>query len=372
MPPPVEVAESIVEVGPIAVVERRETIPVDAPGGGTRPAVVRSSATVVEPPPRSGSWPVESLVGQINGRPIFAGAFFEPIEARILRIVATENRAEARRAIVEIVRSRFEGLIDSELVIAEAESGLSPEQKQGLFAWLVNFREEEIARRGGNLASAEQSVLEEQGLSLEEFMSRRRDMALASDLLRRKIEPRVIVSWREIEAEYRRREAEFNPPATVRLGRIRLSERGDGAERIAEVRERFAAGESFVAVARFLGLADDGFWLALPWGPEGFAGLDLADDHRRSLEGVPVGGVGAPIERGGAVTWLGVLEIDRPPAASLFDATVQLGLQESLRGRRSAIEERRYLQSLRRRWVSDDIGKMRERLITIAIERYLR
>jgi hypothetical protein len=371
-PPSVEVEEVAVEAGPVAVVERREVVEVDAPGGGVRPEVVRSSGVIAEPPsPRAGGWPVESLVGQVNGRPIFADAFFEPIEARLLRIAAMDNRAEARRGVVELVRARFEELIDSELVIAEAESGLSLEQKQGLFGWLLDLREEEIARRGGSLASAEQSVLEEQGLSLEEFMSRRRDMALASDLLRRKIEPRVIVSWREIELEYRRREAEFNPPATVRLGRIRLSERSDGRERIEEVRAKFAAGEGFAAVAASLGLADAGFWLELPWGPEGVAGLELADDLRSSLEGVEVGDAGRPIERSGSVIWLGILAVDRPPGLSLFDPMVQLSLQESLRARRFAVEQRRYLQSLRRRWVSEDIGKMRERLIAIAVDRYL-
>lgn len=371
-PPSVEVEEVAVEAGPVEVVERREIVAVDAPGGGARPEVVRSSGVVVEPPsPRAGGWPVESLVGQVNGRPIFAGAFFEPIEARLLRIAAMDNRAEARRGIVELVRARFEELIDSELVIAEAESGLSLEQKQGLFGWLLDLREEEIARRGGSLASAEQSVLEEQGLSLEEFMSRRRDMALASDLLRRKIEPRVIVSWREIELEYRRREAEFNPPATVRLGRIRLSERSDGRERIEEVRARLASGEAFAAVATSLGIADDGFWMELPWGPEGVAGLELADDLRASLEGAGVGVAGRPIERSGSVAWLGILAVVQPPGASLFDPLVQLGLQEALRARRFSVEQQRYLQSLRRRWVSEDIGKMRERLIAIAVDRYL-
>jgi len=369
--PEVETEVSVERVGDAVVEQEREVVEVDT-AEGPAPVIASRSSALVEPLPPGREWPVESLVGQINGRPIFAGEFLEPIEARLLRIAGLPDRAESRQAMIELVRRRFEEFVDSELVISEAESGLSPEQKQGLFAWLLDMREEEIARRGGNVASAESSVLEEQGLSLEEFMDRRRDLALASDLLRKKIEPRVIVSWRDIEQEYRRREVEFNPPGLVRVGRIRLTERGDGAEAIASVKERFAAGESFAEVATSLGLPDGGFWRQFPLPAEGIAGLDLAAPFREAIDGVPVGQAGPPIERPTSTTWLAVLSIDRPPALSLFDPMVQLALREGLRAQQFAIEQRRYLESLRRRWVSDDLNTMRARLVAIALDRYYR
>lgn len=370
--PEVETEVSIERIGDAVVQREREVVEVETPEGTVAPVVASRSSGLVEPLPPGREWPVESLVGQINGRPIFAGEFLEPIEARLLRIAALPDRTDARQAIIDLVRARFEEFVDSELVISEAESGLSPEQKQGLFAWLLDLREEEIARRGGNVASAESSVLEEQGLSLEEFMSRRREIALASDLLRKKIEPRVIVSWRDIEQEYRRREAEFNPPGVVRLGRIRLTERGDGAEAIAAVKERLAAGTPFAEVATSLGLEDGGFWREFPLPAEGIAGLDLAEPFRAALEGVPVGRAGPPIERPTSTTWLAVLSIERPPALSLFDPMVQLAIREGLRAQQFAIEQRRYLESLRRRWVSDDLNTMRARLVAIALDRYYR
>lgn len=356
----------------VQVESQRTVVEVATPQGTVVPAVARSDRVLVQSLPVGRSWPVESLVGQINGRPIFAGEFLAPIEDRLLRIASQPDRAEARRGIVELVRARFEEFVDSELVISEAESGLSPEQKQGLFSWLLNLREEEIARRGGSTASAEESLLSQEGLSLEEFMARRRDIALASDLLRRKIESRVIVSWRDIELEYRRREAEFNPPGLVRIGRIRLTERSDGAEKIAETKARLAQGEPFAEVATSLGLADGGFWREFPLTVQGIEGLDLSEEFRAALSAAPVGQAGPPIERAGAVTWLAVLAELRPRAVTLFDPNLQLMLRESLRGRQSSIEQQRYLQSLRRRWVSDDINVMRERLVAIAIDRYFR
>lgn len=371
--PAVEI-ESTVETLPdgVRVASEREVVEVATPQGTVVPTVAQSDRVLIESLPVGRNWPVESLVGQINGRPIFAGEFLAPIEDRLLRIAASPDRAEARRGIVELVRARFEEFVDSELVISEAESGLSPEQKQGLFAWLTNLREEEIARRGGSTASAEESLLSQEGLSLEAFMSRRRDIALASDLLRRKIDSRVIVSWRDVELEYQRREKELNPPGLIRIGRIRLTERSDGAEKIAETKARFEKGELFTEVATSLGLPDGGFWREFPLTDQGLAGLDLSEEFRATLASAPTGQAGPPIDRAGAATWLAVLAEVRPAPVSLFDPGVQLMIREALRNQRFGIEQQRYLQSLRRRWVSDDINVMRERLVAIALDRYFR
>jgi hypothetical protein len=371
--PAVEIESSVETLSDgVSVVSEREVVEVATPQGTVVPTVAQSRRVLVEPLPVGRNWPVESLVGQINGRPIFAGEFLAPIEDRLLRIAASPDRAEARRGIVELVRARFEEFIDSELVISEAESGLSSEQKQGLFAWLANLREEEIARRGGSTASAEESLLSQEGLSLEEFMARRRDIALASDLLRRKIDARVIVSWRDIELEYLRREKELNPPGLIRIGRIRLTERSDGAEKIAGVKARFEQGESFEQVATSLGLPDGGFWREFPLSEAGIDGLDLSEEFRAALAAAPLGKAGPPIERAGAATWLGVLAEVRPKPVSLFDANVQLMIRETLKAQQFSVEQQRYLQSLRRRWVSDDINVMRERLVAIALDRYYR
>ena len=72
------------------------------------------------------TWPVEGLVGQVNGRPVFADAFFNPIEDRLIAIAAMPDRAEARRALVAVVSREFKETVDSELVVADAESQLSP------------------------------------------------------------------------------------------------------------------------------------------------------------------------------------------------------------------------------------------------------
>ncbi|MEY3021328.1 MAG: hypothetical protein RIS86_526, partial [Planctomycetota bacterium] len=67
-----------------------------------------------------------------------------------------------------------------------------------------------------------------------------------------------------------------------------------------------------------------------------------------------------------------VLEVVRPPSRSVYDREVQLQLQSELRARRMLVERERFIDTLRSRWVSDDIGEMEARLVEMALARYWR
>ena len=318
------------------------------------------------------TWPVEGLVGQINGRPLFASAFFEPISDRLVQAAGMRDRVEGRRAFIEIVRREFKLVVDNELVIAEAESQLTIEQQQGLLGWLRSVQEQTIAQRGGTRAEAEASLEREEGTgSIEEYLQRERDIGLARRLLNERTEPRTIVSWRDIAQEYERRSAEFNPPPSIRIGRIRLATATD-AERIARVKTLVAEGKTFPEIAAILELPDGGLWNTFGLPPEGIRGLQLADAVKERLDGLAEGAVSAPLEQREFVIWLSVLEIVRPPARSVYDREVQLQLQAELRARRMLIERERFIDTLRSRWVSDDIGEMERRLVEMALARYWR
>lgn len=344
-----------------------------ADGLGARTEADASSAVTAGPGPRSGEpWPVEGLVGQVNGRPVFADAFLAPIDDELRQAVAMRDRADGRRAFVETVRRQFKITVDSELVVAEAESQLTPEQQQGLLAWIKGQQESTIAERGGSRAAAEASIEAESTMSLEEFMQERRDVALARRLLNERVEPRAIVSWRDVVQEYERRRAEFNPDPTVRIGRIRLST-SDDAERIALVRQRIAEGRSFAEIVEEMKLAGGGFWNQFELPPEGIRGLkELSDSVKDRLADLPEGKPSEPLEQRGFVMWLAVLEVVRPEARSVYDREVQMRLRDELKARREIIERERYIATLRSRWVSDDIGAMERRLVEIALARYWR
>ena len=347
---------------------RREVISQNADGRTEIDATRSTFERTLDP---GQSWPVEGLVGQVNGRPVFANAFLEPIADRLISAAAIRDRVEGRRVFVELVRLSFKDLVDNELIVADAESKLSPEQQQGLFAWLRSFQEETIAERGGSRAAAEASLEAEESQTLEQFVQQKRDIALVRRLMNERIEPRTIVSWRDIVQEYERRRAEFNPPPVLKLGRIRLNPRTD-ADAIAKVKAMAAEGKKFSEIAAELKLPDGGLWQTFDYPPDGIAGMPFTDATKERLTGLGIDVPSAPLEQRELVVWLGILALDRPPSRSLFDRDVQLQLRAELEGRRRAIERQRYLDSLRSRWVTDEIGEMERRLVEIALERYWR
>ncbi|MFM1935644.1 MAG: hypothetical protein RI990_603, partial [Planctomycetota bacterium] len=156
-------------------------------------------------------WPVESLVGQINGRPIFAEEVLRGIEAQVMLAAQDPNPDNARAQVDMLVRRAFRQQVESELILAEAESRLSPEMKQGLLGWLRDLQETTIAQRGGNRAAAEDALREEMRMSVEEFVQYRKDVELTRDIIRRRVEPRVVVSWRDVERLYSQRREAYAP-----------------------------------------------------------------------------------------------------------------------------------------------------------------
>lgn len=336
------------------------------------PRPVRPAPQGPAPRPRldeSRVWPVESLVGQVNGRPIYAEEFFEPIADQLRVIAAGADRAQARRSLETFVAQYFQRIVDSELVVAEAESKLSPEQQAGLFAWLKSLQEETIAQRGGIRAAAEASLAEEEGGSIEDFLRITRDTQLARRLLNERIEPRAIVSWRDVEQEYERRRGEFNPRPQIQIGRIRLGV-GPDAEAIERVKAWVAEGRDFASIAAELKVADGGVWNTFELPENGIAGLEFSDAIKSRLEGLAEGAVSRPIESRDFVSWYAVLDVSTPSSRSIYDPEVQLSIEDELRARRRIIERERYYKSLRSRWVTDDILRIERKLVDIALQRY--
>jgi len=331
----------------------------------------------VPPPPgtvdsRRDRWIVDSLVGQVNGRPIFADEFLEPMADRLTQAVAQLSRGDARLAIIQEVSQRFDQWVDSELVIAEAESLLTPEEKQGLFAFLKDLQETEILQRGGTRTSAEESVQEQYGgATLQDVLDVRKNSALAGNLLQKRVRPRTIVTWRDMERDFGRRAVEFSPGPTYVLGRIQLNTRNEAAK-IDQATEMFAQGKSFSEVTAALGIPDDGRWEqgTFTLGPEGLDGTDFRDELKAQIKPLKVGDVSPAFKVGGTTVWLSLLSKDEPPPRSIYERELQLALRSQLEQEREAIERGRYVASLRRQWVTEGIETMRTRLIDIALKRY--
>jgi hypothetical protein len=186
---------------------------------------VLAAGSAANPRPLGPSVLAEAMVGQINGRPVFANEILTPLDGE-LRARAEEIKDEtgARRWLslaVQRIRQRVESRVQDELLLAEARARLSPEERAGLLNFLNTLRDAVTARAGGSEAQAEREIVRETGeANLDEFLKVERDKALARRLADQAIEPNVRVSWRKVERTHEEMAAESanrGPTATVRI-----------------------------------------------------------------------------------------------------------------------------------------------------------
>ena len=352
----------------VATAVTRRTLSTTNPDGAK--ATVKDGTTVTELLPSGQRWPVDQLIGQINGKPIYANEFLATRENRIRRIVADPDRTAARKELLRTIDEAFENYVNNELVISEAESAIPEEAKEGLLAWMRELQEKEIAKRGGSRSEAQRSIEEEfPGMTIEEFTKRQKNEILANDLLRKRLMPRTIVSWRDIERLYLRNFETFNPPPTLRVARIAVAK--SDAAKVKQVTDLFAQGRTFAEVADALKVPNQGLWREIKLGQQGVDGVsDLVDDVKARIKGLKEGVVDGPVEKGVQVSWMTLLPGQQAVARSIFDPRLQLQLRRQIEGERYGQEQYRYFKSLKSRWVAEDLSTMKARLVQFTIDRY--
>ena len=369
-PPSVTQVDNVTELGDGTKVERK-AVEITAVDPATQKAETQLVDEGAQRTLRIGQrWPVESLVGQINGRPIFAEEIFRQIEAAVQLAAQDPNPDNARKQVDAIVRNAFRQQVESELILAEAESRLSPEMKVGLLGWLRDLQETTIAQRGGTRASAEEALRDEMQMTVEEFVTFRKNAELTRDILRRKVEPRVVVSWRDVERLYASRRAAYSPDPVYRLGRIRLSKETQ-ADKVETARRLLAEGKPFPEVADAVGIPEHGFWRNVNLRDGSMQLGDLTEDLQKAIAPLGPGKVSEPVEQRTSISWFSVVGTEAPATVSIYDRDLQLLLRGEIQATQERIEQARYIQSLQKRWLGTSIAKMELRLVQMARERYL-
>ncbi len=314
---------------------------------------------------------VDSLVGEVNGRPIFADEFLALVEDRLLQVAKQKTGVQRVQAFESIIRPFLQAVVRNELVLADAEFALTEDEQRGLFAFMRSLKERVIREEGrGTRYEAEQKLRGEEGAGdIEEYLGRQRDFILIDQLRRQRIAPRIVISQRDIEHEYQRRYQEFNPPPRVTLARIRLHTQSQ-ADLIEQVTRRLAADESFSAIAEDLGLPNGGVWDTFDMGSGGITDIEVTEAVKSRLQGLGEGQTTEPFVKGDSTFWLHVQKVERQPARSLFD--VQRQLADNIQMRRSNEEWDRYVRSLFAEGIYDELEDMADRLLEIALQRYAR
>ncbi|TVQ31130.1 MAG: hypothetical protein EA376_11140 [Phycisphaeraceae bacterium] len=313
---------------------------------------------------------IDALVGQINGRPVYASEFFAPMDARL----RADAREMSEREWLESTRSRIsralQERVTDELLLAEFEASVPAQHRPGLLAYVRDLRENIISLSRGSSELAEQRLQDSEGLTLDQAVRSQRDRSFIQQQIYTQVTSRVFVSWREVQIEYERNRDRYISPgaATLRMIWVPL----DDEARIERVMRALEAGEPFDVVA-----ARESDYNRSEGGLESVTldGPSFAESRLFSVEtlnsravALSPGQTSDPFEFNRRLVWIH-LESVSEPVSSLFD--VQVKIHNELWNQRFMEENARYFTQLIERGSLTDIQEMERRLFRIAAERYL-
>jgi hypothetical protein len=315
---------------------------------------------------------VDAKVGDVNGRPIYAAEFLEPMASR-LRAQAVDPRttpAEWRKFARAEIQRELDLFIEDELLRAEALASLTPEQRQGFFAFLEDLTQDELSKNRGSREAANRSLMASQGKNLDEWMKDEEQKRLLEFQLGQKIYRRVNVSWRDIKQTYERFYNDFNPPlkARFRLVQIAAENEAGAAEFALELTKGVPFGElakrDFNRYKPDLGGLEEKDFKGDRAVAEFFPNPELNAAARTLADGATAG----PFTSGSNLVWLhleGVIDKSVPLEKA------QLSVENYLRELWSRRERAKYIGRLRARASITSVDEMLDQLCRIAEERYL-
>ena len=327
---------------------------------------------------------VDARVGDINGKPIFASQFFdvgtptlEPLGTRLAASVeqirdkkmdVAQWRANASQEIALALR----GLVQDELFRAEALASLTPQQRQGLFAFLQEVQEN-LRRESGGSREAARRRIEEEGLTAEEFLRRREELVLIQEQLRTKVSRRVNVTWRDINQAYNGRMYEkYNPPSQY-LFRLIIINADDEAAK-AQVEAGLSDNTPFAELATLPlngSRAANGGLQSPRAGPNDPKDAKFFPNPELDVaaHGLAPGQTSEPIKVGSQLVWIHFDSI-KNEKVSVYDA--QLEIFSEVSNERFNRERDKYYQRLLSHASVTSLIEMQQRLLAIAEERYLK
>ena len=338
---------------------------------GPPPTAQPKPLSTVSPSPMR-TLSIDQMVGQINGRPIYAHEFFAPMDARLRRESKTLDPNQFLRKLQEDIWEELRGKLADELLLAEFQAQMTPEMKMGVFAFIDQIRDRIISRNFGAEDIAERRLLAEEGVTLDEKVDDISKVEFVREQLRREIGDRINVSYREIEQEFDRHYDDFNPDPSARFRVLMIPDEPDYRARIFVVGHDLEQGVPFAEIVESVG----------SWRKEqgGLREVQLKDT---TIEDVALfsapelndpahllkpGDTTPRIEYNDAHWWIHLEDISNPPEITLYD--VQLELEDTLIERRQREESASYFQELYHRGSYSDIEDMAQRLFEFAVERY--
>ncbi len=312
------------------------------------------------------AYQVGGMVGQVNGRPIYAHHVFSDIHERLADIGSRLPRGTFRQQAEQLLRVRLKQIVMDALILGEAEGRLTGQQRTGLFQFLQQERKKLIRELGrGSEALASERSRTTSGLTLDQRMEDRRREVIVQTYLREKLFPKINVSRKDIKRYYKNHEAQFNPPrrCTIHLIRTKDAYVADAIDKELEM------GRDF------LDIACDKKLNSRTWENKGLFGEGITGDKpfgndalNEATLGLAEGECSKRLKVGSMFTWVYVAKISKGECKSLRES--QLKIERILRQQQYSRLSDQYQQRLLENGSYNNLEDMLDKLLTIAMSLY--
>ncbi len=311
------------------------------------------------------SYTVDAMVGQVNGKPIYAAEVLEPIEEQLSVLGKSLPRKEFVGRARQLIEGRLGQIVTDALILGEAERDLTVQEHAGLLQFLKLQREELIRFWGiGSVAVAQENLVRQTSRTLDQTLNETRERMLVQRYLRERLWSKISVSRKDVERYYQEHFSDFNPPANrgLRLIYVETKESADTVGRMLD------EGVAFEEVAKQdlnqYRHEEGGLMAEKAVGDEVF-GHAVLNEAMLTLR---AGEFSGRVQAGGRYWWVRVESIDQPKGRSLSE--VQLEVESLLQRQRFQQLTQQYRRELFETGSYNSIDQMGEALLAIAVNRF--
>ncbi len=306
--------------------------------------------------------PVQGLIGQVAGDPIYAHAVLDGIEEQLAAIGQRESSEVFRERAYALILRRVQEIVQNMLTLDEAERALSTAEQAGL-RMMMDFQREELLRRygRGSIALAKRNIVEQTGTTLDKTLQDFRDTVIIRTYLDRNLDPLVEVNRRDIARFYRDNYERFNPQAKREVLLLWASDEAQAEA----FQKRLESGEPFAQVADDPANAYAGG--NSPYEVTGDAEVfgSKVDPALFDLEADQWVG---PIRERGRFWFIYLQSLDQPQRISELEAQVEI--ERTLRDNQSRVLREDLAQRLRDEGSFTVEDEMAQAVLEIAVSRY--
>jgi len=318
---------------------------------------------------------VDSKIGDINGKPVYASkflstrsAFFRSKSEELRQKGGRDWRQQWRVVAEDHIRTGLNTMIEQELLRAEAMSTLTPDQRVGLFRILDRVSDDLASKSGGSLTAASQKL---QDMTVQDYLQEAEVAQLVGFQLQKSVNSRVNVSWRDIKQWYETHPEEYNAPPKARFRLVQISKRNP--EAIEAFTTALAEGKTpFEELAKQSVNANNpsegGLEEKVLTGERGAMEFYGNAELNKAAQTVEVGKTVGPITYGNYAAWLHLEEIVDGYKA-LYDQ--QILIEAYLKALKTHTEKQKYIARLRSKATVTSTDEMTQRLLAVAENRYL-